>query len=509
MSDSYQRVEPTPFDAPGDSAASAPAAPFKAGARPAWLLTACAGLVLLILLVVFALPRWVGTERVASERAERASPGSAPGATARSAASPADANPASPFADAVAAKARSAAQDLLAELLEVTENLQTRGVEMWAAQAMAAVTAAAAAGDARYRERDFAAAIAAYQSALDQALALEESIAPRFAQALAAFDAALEALDHDAATTALAGARRLEPGDPPLPARAVRLAALPQLAAQVAAAEEAQQSGDYRAAVARMAAAAELDGEHRYVAAQLKRLRQALTEQRFNAAMSAGYAALDKSDFAGARSHFNRAGQLVPGSNEAAVALQELNVARTAARLQALQRQAAAHAAEEDWAQAIAALEAALAIDDSLRFAHEGLALARPRAALHSALTAILERPQRLVDDAILGEARAALERAQAATAPGPKLRQQIDAVKRTLRVASTPLPVRLLSDGATEVNVYKVARLGLFAEHRLELRPGKYTAVGTRRGFRDVRVVFTVAPESTAPVFIACSEAI
>lgn len=509
MSDLYQRVEPTPFDAPGDSAASAPAAPVKAGARPAWLLTACAGLGLLILLVIFALPRWVGTERVANERAEPASPTSPPGATARLAASPAEASPASPFADAVAAKARSAAQDLLAELLEVTEHLQTRGVEMWAAQAMAAVTAAAAAGDAHYRERDFAAAIAAYQSALDQALALEESIAPRFSQALAAFDAALEALDHDAATTALAGARRLGPGDPALPARAARLAALPQLAAEVAAAEDAQQSGDYRAAVARMAAAAELDGEHRYVAAQLKRLRQALTEQRFNTAMSAGYAALDKSDFAGARSHFNRAGQLVPGSNEAAVALQELNVARTAARLQALQRKAAAHAAAEDWAQAIAALEAALAIDDSLRFAHEGLALARPRAALHSELTAILERPQRLVDDAILREARAALKRAQAAAAPGPKLRQQIDAVERTLRVASTPLPVRLLSDGATEVNVYKVARLGLFAEHRLELRPGQYTAVGTRRGFRDVRVVFTVAPESTAPVFIACSEAI
>ena len=117
MSDPYQRVEPTPFDAPGDSAASAPAAPFKAGARRAWLLTAGAGLGLLILLVIFALPRWVGTERVANERAERASPASPPGATARSAASPAEASPASPFADAVAAKARSAAQDLLAELL--------------------------------------------------------------------------------------------------------------------------------------------------------------------------------------------------------------------------------------------------------------------------------------------------------------------------------------------------------------------------------------------------------
>ena len=66
-----------------------------------------------------------------------------------------------------------------------------------------------------------------------------------------------------------------------------------------------------------------------------------------------------------------------------------------------------------------------------------------------------------------------------------------------------------LRSDGATEVTVYKVARLGLFEERQLELRPGQYTAVGTRRGFRDVRVVFTVSPDNVTPVFVACSETI
>ena len=71
-------------------------------------------------------------------------------------------------------------------------------------------------------------------------------------------------------------------------------------------------------------------------------------------------------------------------------------------------------------------------------------------------------------------------------------------------------MAVTLRSDGQTSVVVYKVARLGQFEEQRLSLRPGTYTAVGTRRGFRDVREEFTVTPGGlAAPVVIACRDAI
>jgi hypothetical protein len=113
------------------------------------------------------------------------------------------------------------------------------------------------------------------------------------------------------------------------------------------------------------------------------------------------------------------------------------------------------------------------------------------------------------VDDAILREARTSLERARALDNTGPRMAQLIREADNTLAIASTPLPVSIRSDGATEVTVYKVARLGLFETKELSLRPGQYTAVGSRRGFRDVRVVFEVSPDQTAPVYIACSEAI
>jgi hypothetical protein len=54
------------------------------------------------------------------------------------------------------------------------------------------------------------------------------------------------------------------------------------------------------------------------------------------------------------------------------------------------------------------------------------------------------------------------------------------------------------------------VAKLGKFDQRELDLRPGNYTAVGSRLGYRDVRVDFVVKYGSKPPsVTIACTETI
>ena len=512
MSEQYQRVEPTPFDAAPARAGQDAVADENSSGLPAITMPVLAGLILVALFVFIVLPRLVGNSGpdtlVDPRSAESATP-PAEQRSARDGEAGAPASAATPFADAVEARARAEAQELLGELIDVRENLSARGADSWAADAMAAIAAEATAGDERYRERAFSDAIERYRRALDLALALEGSLPERFAAQLEAVDAAVEALDAESAQAALDLAGQIEPGDPALEARAARVASLPTVIASADDAGAAEASGDLARAVTALEAAVAADGAHQWAAAELLRLRTALTEQRFSAAMSEGYAALDEGAFDRAQARFDRAAALKPGAAEAAAALQELSIARTAARLTSLQRRASTLAAEESWDEAITVYEEALAIDGSLRFAREGLAVARPRAALASALDAIIEEPGRLVDDAILREARATLARAEGIEAPGARLSQRIAETQDILRIASTPVPVQLRSDAMTEVTVYKVARLGLFESQRLELRPGEYTAVGRRRGFRDVRVVFTVTPGSSDAVYIACNETI
>jgi hypothetical protein len=59
-------------------------------------------------------------------------------------------------------------------------------------------------------------------------------------------------------------------------------------------------------------------------------------------------------------------------------------------------------------------------------------------------------------------------------------------------------------------VVIYHVGRLGTFEEKQLKLRPGIYTVVGSRSGFRDVRQKFKVdANNQHISIFIHCEEPI
>lgn len=461
--------------------------------------------------VVFVLPRWVDSRAPAIKpdpaTAQRATaPSETKSSSTQDEAETADAR--SPFADAVEAKARAEAQDLLAELLDVQENLESRGVEEWGVDEYAGVTEQAMLGDERYRERDFEVAIGHYEDALTQALALEQSLPERYEAQLEITREHIEAFDIEAAGPAMVLAELLDPLGLGLEAMQSRVASLPAVAEAVQAAQDAEAAADLELSRDTLKEAATLDSSHQSVASELDRISKALNNQRFNAAMSEGYAALDEQRFDTALARFNRAATLQPGSTEAKAALEELAVAKTADTLARLQRTAKAQAVNEDWTGAIASYEQALQIDAGLRFAQEGLANARPRAELNTAMLAIIDKPERLVDAAILREAQSTLARAQAFADPGPTLSAQKEKVATILEIASTPVPVVLRSDGMTNVTVYKVARFGMMSEQQLNLRPGKYTAVGTRRGYRDVRVVFNVLP-GMQPIYIACSEII
>ena len=92
----------------------------------------------------------------------------------------------------------------------------------------------------------------------------------------------------------------------------------------------------------------------------------------------------------------------------------------------------------------------------------------------------------------------------------GPRLRQQLKKLAELITIAQTPVQVRLESDNETNVVVYKIGRLGRFTAHDLELRPGTYTIVGTRDGYRDVRhTLMVIAGRTPGPVLIRCEDKI
>lgn len=71
-------------------------------------------------------------------------------------------------------------------------------------------------------------------------------------------------------------------------------------------------------------------------------------------------------------------------------------------------------------------------------------------------------------------------------------------------------MPVSLRSDGHTAVDVYRVGRFGTIRSKELELKPGVYTVVGHRVGYKDVRLTLRIKPGATgAALEVVCTESI
>jgi hypothetical protein len=164
----------------------------------------------------------------------------------------------------------------------------------------------------------------------------------------------------------------------------------------------------------------------------------------------------------------------------------------------------------EEWREAVSIYDTLLERDPSLTDARVKLIPARVRADLDDRLVAYIAEPLRVSSQAEYMAAQTALADARGIPNPGPRLAGQITELDSILKNASSPVEVVFHSDNQTYVVLYRVAELGRFEQVSMKLRPGKYVAAGTRNGYRDVRVEFTVTGEPLVkPIVVRCQEPI
>jgi len=122
----------------------------------------------------------------------------------------------------------------------------------------------------------------------------------------------------------------------------------------------------------------------------------------------------------------------------------------------------------------------------------------------------MIARADRFNDDRIARDARTVLAAAQAVDSPGPIHSRQTARLDELLQIATIPVQVEFRSDNLTEVVIYKVGSLGTFQSRTIDLKPGRYVAVGSRAGYRDVRREFKVSPQGMGtPIVMNCEEPI
>jgi hypothetical protein len=323
----------------------------------------------------------------------------------------------------------------------------------------------------------------------------------------------LEALASDQpapAITALELAVVLRPELPEPQLALARARNLAPLLALLAEANEAAANGELEQARGLVQQARRLDPKHAGAEAQLHNIERDLARRDFNLAMTAGYLALDDTRYDEAERQFLKAQSILPASAETSGALQQTRTARTQAQIDAFRQRASVAEQREAWGNAMTAYQEILNIDESVVFARAGLIRSKTRSRLDKSLRTALAKPERLGEESIYQNTSRLYQQALALEQKGPLLRKQLQQLNELLQVAQVPVAVLLHSDELTDVTIYKIAHLGTFKRQQLSLKPGTYTAVGVRSGYRDVRQKFTIDPEGASPIIeISCTEPI
>lgn len=419
----------------------------------------------------------------------------------------------SPSTAAEKTQYRQNSQKLLAEIIMLRDGLTSQSIEQWADFEFRSALSLITAGDEQYGYGNYSESMASFNQALEQLKTLQILGEEKYQQALITGTSAIEnaaigdpAIASAAATLAMA----IDASDSRSIALNQRATAFPQLIEALQNAEQQLAIKQLEKASSYYQQAVAIDGKHKKAADGLVATQRAITEQSFRRAMSRGFTALEQNRFPQATDAFNQAGNIYPGRQAVIQALSQVETQQSQLLVSQQMQQAGDLERQEQWQQALGIYQSLIQTDPSLTQAKVKTIPVTVRATLHNQLQAALADPLKLSNANAYQKGRRLLKDARGIANPGPVLSQQVADLDRYLSQSTIPVPVVLLSDSLTEVTLFRVAKLGTFEQTYVQLKPGHYIAAGSRNGYRDVRVEFTITGEPMEePILVSCNEAI
>jgi tetratricopeptide (TPR) repeat protein len=370
---------------------------------------------------------------------------------------------------------------------------ESQAVELWGGEFFRAAMQTMADADQALARQDGVAATELYNQVSAELRLLLESRQQIYLASLEAGGLALSQENGQEAMAFFQRALAIEPASEAARNGLSRAQTIEAAAALYREALSLEESGDLDKALSKLDELLELDAAYIQGRQVRARVQAQLAEQRFAEELRAFYTALDQGDLRAAEKHVEALKKR--GINPEQIELVEKALAekQEQAFIASQRKRAEELSRAEQWQQALEVYDKILAAVPDALFALNGKTEAAKRAELDTALAETINRADRLQDDRQRDAALKLLNYARQMIPPGQRLDGQIQALEALIEEASRRIAVTFESDNETEVSIYHVGRLGSFVSKQIELKPGTYTVVGSRIGFRDVRKVITV----------------
>ena len=253
----------------------------------------------------------------------------------------------------------------------------------------------------------------------------------------------------------------------------------------------------------------ELDPERTELEKHLAQAEAQYDQQQLAKYLQQADAALQANQIDQAQALVNKAKQIKPDSKGAQALTQAINQAKAQKGLAGIQSVLAQASEQDNWEAVMSLVSSSLPAHPNDPVLKRYQAQAQQVLSAKKSLALFISRPERLADEKIRSAASDAVQSAFSAFMLSPSLQRQIEQVTSSIDAYSSPVDVKINSDGKTYVIVVGVGHVGAHIEKVISLKPANYVLEGKRDGFRTKRLEFSVNAKSPIELTLICDEAI
>lgn len=289
-----------------------------------------------------------------------------------------------------------------------------------------------------------------------------------------------------------------------------RIEILPKLLQARQDAETARTMGRYQAEIDALERVVRYSSDGSEMAAQrIAELKKMVRDRNFTDTINRGMNALLDGNLEQARRELAQARRQRPASPQATKLQKGIDDAE---RGQEIARHLAAGLKawkNDDWNNTLIHYQRVLAIDPTFDEAVQGHEFATTIIGLQRKIDGFLAKPHRLSSAKIAAAANSVIGNASTYGAFSPKLKSSANSLALAIDEWRTPVAVRVMSDGKTNIGIRGVGKIGKIEERLVELLPGTYMFEGNREGYRSklIELVVRNNSEDSMEITVICHE--
>jgi len=406
------------------------------------------------------------------------------------------------------------AQDLLKQLLTLQARLENEGVKIWGAQPLVTsykeVLDLLEETNGYFDGHLFDQATKGYREVIAKLEQLAASRPERIRRAMQTGDEALAQLDSPLAKQHYELVLAADSGNHEAQVGIQRAIILPQVLENFTQGQVHEGNDKLDLAKQMYNNAILLDKDFQPAREHLQRVDALILDRDFQRSVSDAISALHREDISPARRALDIAQKLQPNSETVRDLERQLIHTEQRVAIQQLEKQALQYEQTEQWEKAAKVYIKVLNIDANTGFAQQGKLRTEKYLELSQQVQHYLSHPDDLQASESMIHARNICDFASTTIEIGPTFRSNIVKLRQLIDAYNQPISILIHSDDMTNVRINRVGRLGQFLEHRLTLQPGRYKAIGTRSGYRDVNIMFAVPVASKeVTLMVSCKDKI